>query len=62
MRPLWGLSNILPKSDGLMHDNTSTSINAAILRHGGEAATVVLNYQGLDSTDSANLLAFLNSL
>ncbi len=60
--PLWGLSNILLKSGGLMHDNTSTSINAAILRHGGEAATVVLNYQGLDSTDSANLLAFLNSL
>lgn len=60
--PLWGLSNILLKSSGLMHDNASTSINAAILRHGGEAATVVLSYQGLDSTDSANLLAFLNSL
>jgi hypothetical protein len=60
--PLWGLSNILLKAGGLMHDNTSTTINAAILRHGGEAATVVLSYQGLDSTDSANLLAFLNSL
>ncbi|MGA2103461.1 MAG: di-heme oxidoredictase family protein [Candidatus Sulfotelmatobacter sp.] len=60
--PLWGLSNILVKSGGLMHDNASTSINAAILRHGGEAATVVSNYQALDSTDSANLLAFLGSL
>jgi len=50
------------KSGGLMHDNASTSINAAILRHGGEAATVVSNYQALDSTDSANLLAFLGSL
>ena len=60
--PLWGLSNILLKAGGLMHDNASTSINAAILRHGGEAATVVLNYQGLDSSDQSNLLAFLNSL
>ena len=60
--PLWGLSNILLKAGGLMHDNTSTTINAAILRHGGEAATVVQSYQALDSTDSSNLLAFLNSL
>ena len=60
--PLWGLGNILLKSGGLMHDNTSTSIDAAVKRHGGEAATVVANYEGLDSTDSANLLAFLNSL
>jgi len=60
--PLWGLTNTLAKAGGLMHDNGSTSITAAILRHGGEAATVVLNYQALDSTDSSNLLAFLNSL
>jgi CxxC motif-containing protein (DUF1111 family) len=60
--PLWGLSNIVTKSGGLMHDNSSTTIDAAIRRHGGEAATVVSNYEGLDSTDSANLLAFLNSL
>ena len=60
--PLWGLSNILAKSGGLMHDNTSTTIDAAIRRHGGEAATVLSNYEGLNSTDSADLLAFLNSL
>jgi CxxC motif-containing protein (DUF1111 family) len=59
--PLWGLSNILVKAGGLMHDNGSTSIDAAIRRHGGEAATVVSKYKGLSSTDSANLLAFLNS-
>ena len=59
---LWGLSNILTKSKGLMHDNTSTSIDAAIRRHGGEAATVLSNYENLNSTDSSNLLAFLNSL
>ncbi len=60
--PLWGLSNILKKAGGLMHDNTSQSIDAAIRRHGGEAATVVSNYKALNSTDSANLLAFLGSL
>jgi hypothetical protein len=60
--PLWGLNNALTKSGGLMHDNTSTSISAAITRHGGEAAQVIGNYQALDSTDAANLMAFLGSL
>jgi CxxC motif-containing protein (DUF1111 family) len=60
--PLWGLTNVLVKAGGLMHDNASTSIDAAIRRHGGDAATVVTSYKGLNSTDSANLLAFLNSL
>jgi CxxC motif-containing protein (DUF1111 family) len=60
--PLWGLSNTLTKAGGLMHDNGSTSVNAAILRHGGEATTVISNYKALDATDSANLLAFLSSL
>ena len=60
--PLWGLSNVLAKAGGLMHDNGSTTIDAAIRRHGGEAATVVGNYKALDSTDSSNLLAFLGSL
>jgi CxxC motif-containing protein (DUF1111 family) len=60
--PLWGLSNILAKSGGLMHDNSQTTIDKAIRHHGGEAATVVSNYKALSSTDSANLLAFLGSL
>ncbi len=60
--PLWGLSNMLTKAGGLMHDNKSLTIDAAIRSHGGEAATVLSNYQSLNSTDSANLLAFLNSL
>jgi hypothetical protein len=60
--PLWGLSNVLAKAGGLMHDNTSTTIDAAIRKHGGEAATVLGNYTALNSTDSANLLAFLGSL
>lgn len=60
--PLWGLANILAKSGGLMHDNGSTTLDAAIRRHGGEATTVINAYKGLSKTDSSNLLAFLNSL
>lgn len=60
--PLWGLSNAFKKSGGLMHDNTSTSIDAAIRRHGGEAATVEGAYAALDPLDESNLLAFLSSL
>ena len=60
--PLWGLSNTLTKAGGVLHDNSSKTIDAAIRRHGGEAATVLLNYQSLNSTDQANLLAFLGSL
>jgi CxxC motif-containing protein (DUF1111 family) len=60
--PLWGLSNILAKAGGLMHDNSQTTIDKAIRHHGGEAATVVSNYEALNSTDSSNLIAFLNSL
>jgi CxxC motif-containing protein (DUF1111 family) len=59
---LWGLNNALAKAGGLMHDNGSLTIVAAITRHGGEAATVVANFQGLNSTDSSNLMAFLGSL
>jgi CxxC motif-containing protein (DUF1111 family) len=58
--PLWGLSTRI--SVGLMHNNRTTDLNAAILDHGGEATQVVGAYQGLSSTDLSNLLAFLNSL
>jgi CxxC motif-containing protein (DUF1111 family) len=60
--PLWGLGNTLTKAGGLMHDNGSTTVRAAILRHGGEAATVISNYRALHTTDRSNLLAFLSSL
>ena len=60
--PLWGLGNTLTKAGGLMHDNGSTTVRDAILRHGGEAATVISNYRSLHSTDRTNLLAFLSSL
>jgi hypothetical protein len=60
--PLWGLSNILTKAGGLMHDNGSATIDKAVRRHGGEAATVVGKYTALSKTDSDNLIAFLGSL
>lgn len=60
--PLWGLNNALAKSGGLMHDNGSATITDAINRHGGEATAVMTNFQGLNSTDSSNLMAFLGSL
>jgi CxxC motif-containing protein (DUF1111 family) len=60
--PLWGLNNALTKASGLMHDNGSATITAAINRHGGEATTVISNFQGLSSTDLSNLMAFLGSL
>ena len=58
--PLWGLSTRLGL--GLLHDNRAKDINTAILDHGGEAATVVGLYQGLNSTDNSNLIAFLSAL
>jgi CxxC motif-containing protein (DUF1111 family) len=60
--PLWGLNNSLAKSGGLMHDLSATTINNAIQKHGGEAQQVINLYNGLNQTDSANLLAFLESL
>jgi CxxC motif-containing protein (DUF1111 family) len=60
--PLWGLNNSLAKSGGLMHDLSATTINNAIQKHGGEAQQVINLYNGLNQTDSANLLAFLGSL
>ena len=70
--PLWGLSNTVIKAVGLMHDNTSPGIAAAIIRHSctpsptctdvGEASAVVANYNALSKTDIENLVAFLGSL
>jgi CxxC motif-containing protein (DUF1111 family) len=60
--PLWGLSNTLAKGGGLMHDNGSATIDAAIRRHAGEGAQVEANYVALSNKDQNNLLAFLGSL
>jgi CxxC motif-containing protein (DUF1111 family) len=56
--PLWGLRT----RSRFMHDGLSFTMNEAILRHGGEANLVGLNYRFLSTTQRNNLLAFLRSL
>ncbi|MBK9639543.1 MAG: thiol oxidoreductase [Bacteroidetes bacterium] len=62
---LWGLG-LSPKSQGgqffLMHDGRASSIEGAILMHGGEASNSKTKFQNLSSSDKSALLAFLNSL
>ncbi len=56
--PLWGLRT----HNRFMHDGESLTVNAAILRHAGEAARVILRYRGLSDSQRVNLLTFLMSL
>jgi CxxC motif-containing protein (DUF1111 family) len=56
--PLWALRT----RNRLMHDGLSFTREEAILRHGGQAATVTSRYQALSSADKASLVTFLNSL
>jgi len=56
--PLWGMRS----RARLMHDGESLTRNDAILRHAGQAAGVITNYQNLSTTNKNRLIAFLNSL
>lgn len=56
--PLWGLRT----RNRLMHDGLSFTLQDAILRHAGQASSAVSQFNALNATDKANLLAFLNSL
>ncbi len=56
--PLWGLRT----RNRLMHDGLSFTYTDAILRHGGQAAGVVEQFNALTPTQKAQLLAFLDSL
>ena len=56
--PLWGMRT----RDRLMHDGDTLTRNEAILRHAGEATTVILNYQLLSTNQKNQLITFLNSL
>ena len=56
--PLWGMRT----RDRLMHDGESLTRNEAILRHGGQATSVINNYQSLSNTQKNQLITFLNSL
>jgi hypothetical protein len=57
-RALWGVGT--KSSHG--HDGRSISLDAVILRHGGEARASRDAYAALSGSDSAALLQFLNSL
>ena len=56
--PLWGMRS----RDRLMHDGDTRTRNEAILRHGGQATSVINNYQALSTTQKNQLITFLNSL
>lgn len=56
--PLWGLRT----RSRLMHDLLSATREDAILRHGGEAASVTNNFRGLTGGQKKQLLTFLDSL
>jgi CxxC motif-containing protein (DUF1111 family) len=63
--PLWGLG-LSPNSQGgsyyLMHDGRATTIEQAILMHGGEAAQSQEKYSQLSQAEKDLLIEFLESL
>lgn len=66
--PLWGVGlsayvrSGSTTTNALMHDGASTSFDAAIARHNGEAATAKANYNAATSANKQNLLDYLNNL
>ena len=45
-----------------MHDGETVNRNEAILRHAGEATSVINNYRSLSTGQKNQLILFLNSL
>jgi len=56
--PLWGMRT----RNELMHDGENYTRNEAILRHAGEATSVINSYRSLSTAQKNQLVAFLNSL
>jgi CxxC motif-containing protein (DUF1111 family) len=56
--PLWGMRS----RNRLMHDGATLTRNEAILRHAGEATSVINNYRSLSSGQKNQVISFLNSL
>jgi CxxC motif-containing protein (DUF1111 family) len=56
--PLWGLR----ARSRFMHDGVSVTFHDAILRHSGEATSVIGNYLALSNSQKNQLLTFLRSL
>jgi len=55
---LWGVGNTAP----YLHDGRASTIEEAILEHGGEAAASRDRFRALSPAAQADLLAFLNNL
>lgn len=63
--PLWGLGLSKDSQGGkyyLLHDGRATSIEAAILAHGGEAQRSKTAYEALSAQKKEQLIQFLESL
>jgi CxxC motif-containing protein (DUF1111 family) len=56
--PLWGVADSGP----YFHDGKSPTLADAILRHGGEAASVTRSYQTLSDEEQEAILVFLKTL
>jgi CxxC motif-containing protein (DUF1111 family) len=56
--PLWGLRT----RNRLMHDGLTFTLQEAIQRHAGQAATVTKAYNALTTAQKNQLMSFLNSL
>jgi CxxC motif-containing protein (DUF1111 family) len=56
--PLWGMRS----RNRLMHDGATLTRNEAILRHAGEATSVINNYRSLSNGQKNQVISFLNSL
>ncbi|HXV86814.1 MAG TPA: di-heme oxidoredictase family protein [Gemmatimonadales bacterium] len=62
--PLWGLRLMRQFLNGeafLLHDGRAASVDQAILLHGGEAQGARDRYAGLNASDQAALLSFVES-
>ncbi|WP_286716530.1 di-heme oxidoredictase family protein [Thalassolituus sp. UBA2009] len=66
--PLWGMASVLSisqrfhKQAGLLHDGRATSVEEAILWHGGEAEGSRQKFIELSQTERKALLSFVESL
>jgi mono/diheme cytochrome c family protein len=56
--PLWGVADSAP----YFHDGGATTLRAAILRHGSDAAVVTEAYKNLSPKDQEAVIAFLKTL
>jgi CxxC motif-containing protein (DUF1111 family) len=56
--PLWGVADSAP----YFHDGGSPTLEAAILRHGGDGIHVTRRYRALSDASKASIVAFLKTL